>query len=499
MNTDFSYTASLVETIMDNTEDGIILFSPLYNELDELIDFKYQFVNKAGEKIIGKNREELLATSLNNAFPGHTYAEIFKSYKEVILSGNSYEAEQYYSGEGLQKWFEISAIKIDNILLVKFNDITGFKSLINEKNLSENLYRTLVKSLPHTDVALVDPELNILLVEGAPFKAFGFKKPIAEDSSLSDEFSHEVMATLVPLLTSCLEGKSTVLERENEGSLFRIHFLSVRDDEGKVFAALIVSEDTGIYNLSKQELRNKIHDLENSNQSLEQFAYVASHDLQEPLRKIRAFGDRLQSKYSDAIDDAGRDYISRMQHAAGRMQRLIDDLLKYSRIGRFKEPFQEISLQNVVGRVLEDLENRIEDSGAQIEVESLPQVEGDAGSLEQLFLNLLSNAIKFSKQEQPPRIKIWAEEQVDEQHPGEKPSKYNIFIQDDGIGFDEKYLDRIFNIFQRLHGRNEYAGTGIGLAICKKIADIHGGTIYARSTEGEGATFILTLPKTQQK
>lgn len=494
MSNTFSYSPSLVETIMDKSEEGMILFSPLHNDQQEIVDLKYDFINKAGENIIGKTREELLQTSLLKAFPEHNYDEIFNTYKDVLISGTPFAAEQYYTEEGLQKCYKISAKKVDSILLVNFNDISGFKALIAEKSRSESLYRTLIRSLPHADIALIDPELNLLLVDGQPFKAFGFDKTLEEDSNLTDELSHEVKAGVIPLLKACLEGKPKKLERESEGSLFRVHILPVKEENGVVFAALIVSEDIGIFNFSKDELRNKIYELESSNQSLEQFAYVASHDLQEPLRKIRAFGDRLQSKYGDQLEESGRDYISRMQNAASRMQKLIDDLLKYSRVGRFQEPFQEVDLQHVASRALEDLEGRIEESGASVEVKDLPVIHGDPGSLEQLFLNLLSNAIKFKKPETTPRIKIWAEAQEDS-----SVVKYNIFVEDDGIGFDEKYLDRIFNIFQRLHGRNEYAGTGIGLAICRKIVDMHNGTVYAKSTPGEGATFVVTLPKIQER
>ncbi|WPP51490.1 PAS domain-containing sensor histidine kinase [Catalinimonas niigatensis] len=499
MNDTFSYSPSLVETIMDNADDGIILFSPLHNEQQEIVDLKYVFANKTAERVVGKKREELLQTTLMQAFPQYNYRDLFNAYKQVLISGEPYKEEQYYNEEGLQRWFKISAKKIDSILLVNFSDISGFKTLIAEKSRSESLYRTLIRSLPHADVALVDLELNLLLVEGFPFRSLGYDKPIEEDSSLTDELSHEAKSIILPLLKSSLEGKVKKLERESEGSLFRVHILPVKDEQGEVFAALIVSEDIGIFNFSKEELRNKIYELENSNQSLEQFAYVASHDLQEPLRKIRAFGDRLQSKYSQVIDESGRDYIMRMQNAASRMQKLIDDLLKYSRVGRFQEPFQEVDLQKVVNSVLEDLEGRMEESESDVVIENLPVIEGDSGSLEQLFLNLLSNAIKFRKPESAPHIRIWAEEQVNNTQEDENIVKYNIFVKDDGIGFDEKYLDRIFNIFQRLHGRNEYAGTGIGLAICRKIVDMHSGTIYANSKPGEGATFVVTLPRVQER
>ncbi|MEK6478846.1 ATP-binding protein [Catalinimonas sp. 4WD22] len=493
MHQTFDYSTKLVETIMDNTDDGIILFSPIYDQQKEIVDLKYVFVNRAAENLIGKDRETLLNTSILKTYEDHNYSNLFDSYKQAFISGEEFRTEKYYTEEGLHKWYNIIAKRCESILLVTFNDISGFMALINEKSRSENLYRTLIKSLPHAEVALVDEELNLLLSDGAALKAFGHQEALPEKTNLADILSSEEKEEILPVVKACLKGKMKKLEIENEGDLYRLHFIPVKDDERKIFAVLIVAEDINIFNFSNDELRNKIYELENANQSLEQFAYVASHDLQEPLRKIRAFGDRLQTKYQEQLDDTAQDYIKRMQNAASRMQKLIDDLLKYSRIGRFQDPFQEVNLDELISNIVENLEERIEENDAKIEVSELPTVFGDTSTLEQLFTNLLTNALKFKKEETSSEIKIWAEKVEEE---GEVV--YRIFVKDNGIGFDEKYLDKIFNIFQRLHGRNEYAGTGIGLAICRKITEIHGGSITATSKPGKGATFIVTLPETDK-
>lgn len=253
--------------------------------------------------------------------------------------------------------------------------------------------------------------------------------------------------------------------------------------------------------------------LEQSNRELEQFAYAASHDLQEPLRKIQAFGDRLKAKYSGALDEQGNDFVDRMQSAAARMQNLINDLLAYSRVTTKTRPFGPVELAAVVKDVLSDLETRLEQTGGQVTVGELPTLEADSTQMHQLLQNLIGNALKFHKEAEAPHVKVYSQRV---EAPGFAPALNvaeagevaleggatgravcQIFIEDNGIGFDEKYLDRIFTVFQRLHGRNEYEGTGIGLAICRRIVERHGGEITAKSTPDQGATFIITLPLTQ--
>ncbi|HYN23051.1 MAG TPA: ATP-binding protein, partial [Thermoanaerobaculia bacterium] len=234
-------------------------------------------------------------------------------------------------------------------------------------------------------------------------------------------------------------------------------------------------------------------ELARSNLELASFASVASHDLQEPLRKITAFGDRLTSLYGDALGERGRDYLQRMHGAAARMQSLIDDLLAYSRITTQAQPFAQVSLAQVTKEVLSDLELRLEKTGTSVEVGDLPTIDADPLQMRQLFQNLLSNALKFQRPGVAPRIVVQG--RVLGGLDGEAgPARCQIKIEDNGIGFDEKYLDRLFKPFQRLHHQGTYEGTGIGLAICQKIAERHGGRITARSAVGQGTCFAIELP-----
>ncbi|MFB3131699.1 MAG: ATP-binding protein, partial [Rhodothermales bacterium] len=241
--------------------------------------------------------------------------------------------------------------------------------------------------------------------------------------------------------------------------------------------------------------RKYMEELKRSNEELEQFAYIASHDLQEPLRKIQAFGDRVRSKYKDVLDERGQDYLRRMQEAAARMQSLITDLLMLSRVTSKAQPFVEVDLDQVAHEVLSDLEVRIERMGGQVEISDMPTVKADPMQMRQLLQNLISNALKFRREDRPPSVKVYGRVLRGSAARGVKSPAYQIHVEDNGIGFDEKYLDRIFKPFQRLHGRNTYEGSGIGLAICHKIAERHGGAITATSTPGQGATFTITLNK----
>lgn len=252
----------------------------------------------------------------------------------------------------------------------------------------------------------------------------------------------------------------------------------------------------------EEQLRDLAARLERSNRELEDFASVASHDLQEPLRKIQAFGDRLKVRSGVALGEEGRDSLERMQNAAARMRTLIDDLLSFSRITTQARPFTPVPLTQVAREVVSDLEERIRQTAGRVEVGDLPTVAADRTQMRQLLQNLIANGLKFHRPEVPPVLRVLGRVLPDDgagpggdRPPG--PRRCEIVVEDNGIGFEEKYLDRIFNVFQRLHGRGEYEGTGMGLAICRKITERHGGSITARSTPGRGSTFLVTLPLEQ--
>ena len=254
-----------------------------------------------------------------------------------------------------------------------------------------------------------------------------------------------------------------------------------------------------ITELEKQArtLKDYAEKLEFSNRELQEFAYVASHDLQEPLRKIETFSDRLTSKYADVLDDNGLAYVERMQNASARMRTLIADLLDYSRITTEAKPFGPVDLSEAVGAAVSDLEIAIETCSGEIRCGELPTIIGDATQMRQMFQNLISNALKFRKTDVAPLVEITAKPLPAAAAAESGDPVIEITVSDNGIGFDNKFADQIFKIFHRLHGRSDYAGTGIGLATCRKIMDRHHGTITASSEPGAGTTVKIAIPASQ--
>jgi signal transduction histidine kinase len=263
------------------------------------------------------------------------------------------------------------------------------------------------------------------------------------------------------------------------------------DERKRVEKALRESEERLRQTHEELELRveKRTAELKRKNQELQEFAFIASHDLSEPLRKIQTFGDLLKAKGSDHLSEMEMDYISRMSGAANRMQELLEALLRYSRIESKGQDYEPTRLNDIVKNAVADLEVPIQNTKARVEVGRLPQVHGDPQQLRQLFQNLVANALKYHRPGVNTLVRI---------HAKKNDGTARIFVEDNGIGFDEKYLDKIFQPFQRLHGKHEYPGIGIGLAICKKIVERHGGAITATSTPGQGSTFIVTLPVEKQ-
>ena len=290
------------------------------------------------------------------------------------------------------------------------------------------------------------------------------------------------------------------LGQRRDGNIFPFEY-SVGETElasGRHFTAII--RDISRRKRVEESLREASGKLLHSNRDLESFATVASHDLQEPLRKIQTFGERLQVSCRAALGEEGLDYLGRMIDAAGRMRTLIQDLLALSTLSAKTESLAPVDLGRVAHEVVADLDLRITQSGARVEIGPLPTIEADGRQMRQLLQNLIGNALKYRRLEEPPVVKVWSGYPSTSAEPGatNPGGLCQINVEDNGIGFDEKYLDRIFNPFQRLHGRDRYEGSGIGLSICRRIVERHGGTITARSMPGHGSTFMVRLPLRQR-
>ena len=302
------------------------------------------------------------------------------------------------------------------------------------------------------------------------------------------------------------EAEKALAERNDPARLRQRTVIKQRLKDGRVIAVMsepmpdggtiATYQDITDLETTTEKMVEYTRKLERSNRELVDFAYVASHDLQEPLRKIEAFGDRLGKKYLNVLPEEGQMFVNRMQNAANRMRQLINDLLSYSRVTTAAAPFTRVALKDVLSGVLSDLQIRIEETGATVEVGELPVIEADAMQMRQLFQNLIGNAIKFRKKDVDPLVRISAELTSVHDLPVAGPA-VTIRVADNGIGFEQQFKEQIFVIFQRLHSRTEYEGTGIGLATCRKIVERHLGLIDAFGEPGVGSTFVMTFPLSQ--
>ncbi len=258
-----------------------------------------------------------------------------------------------------------------------------------------------------------------------------------------------------------------------------------RDLTERKLAEQALKESEERYRQQSIELSAANTELRQINQELESFAYIASHDLQEPLRKIQAFAELLHLQQAAYLTESGKDLLDRMQTATGRMQALIRDLLTYSQVNNARQPFEPVSLDDIINDVINDLDDIIQEKQAQVFVDPLPDITGSRFQLQQLFQNLLSNALKFQAAGNLPVIRITV---------SASETGHTIQLADNGIGFDNRFKDQIFKMFQRLNSANQFKGTGIGLAICKRVVENHGGTITVDSFLGQGTTFTIFLP-----
>ena len=366
----------------------------------------------------------------------------------------------------------------------------------------ERIFKHIVDTI-REPLLVLDDGLNVALANRAFYETFKVSMEETERRHISALGNGQWnIPALIELLTDILPNQSSFNDLEVTHDFpelgNRTMVLNARQiiEEDAMPMILLAIDDITERRRTERQIQELATKLARSNQELQDFAQVASHDLQEPLRKIQAFGDRVRRSAGATLQPEAEEYLQRMLHAAARMQALINDLLAFSRLETTPFTFKKTSLQTILVEVIADLEARIQQTrGTVTVVDVLPTIYADPLAMRQLFQNILGNALKYHKPGTTPRVVVRAR-LIEHRRAGES-QLCEIAIEDNGIGFDEKYLDRIFTIFQRLHGKNEYEGTGIGLALCRKIVQRHGGSITAHSAPGQGATFIVRLPATQ--
>ena len=487
--------------LFNSIDEGFCIIEMIFDDRKKPVDYRFLVINTSFERQTGLR--DAVGKRMREFAPDHE-EHWFETYGRIALTGESIRFEN--RAEQLHRWYDGYAFRFGepkNLqVAILFNDITGRKQAedtIRQLNLElekrvdektkqviekEQQYRFLLQNM-REGIQLIGFDWKYVFVNNSVVKQSKYSNEELLGHTMMEKYPGIEKTELFKVLQLCMEECSPQLI-ENEFTFpdgtKEWYELSIQPVPEGVF---ILSMDITERKKAEEKLKRYAEELKNSNTELERFAYVASHDLQEPLRMVSSFLNLLEEEFAEDLNETAREYIHFAVDGARRMKILVNDLLQYSRVGANKEEFTATDLNETMDYVTRVLDEDIKKNQAVITVKILPVITANKTLINQLFINLVSNALKYHG-ENKPEIEIgFTEDQY----------KYVFYVKDNGIGIDPKFFDKIFIIFQRLHNKGEYSGTGIGLAICNKIVETHKGKIWVESKEGKGSTFYFSIAK----
>lgn len=495
-----------VRALLEASIHAILLVEPMY-ENDVVNDFKIKATNAALTTHCGIQPAEVVDIPFSHIFPNFKKYGFFDLYITAFETKKQQRSQLYYKDEKLEGWFDFGVAPHGNILVINFGNITEHQNFQKELDLSAHNLNTIINTT-QSGIFLFAPvqDLNGNIVDfkfttaNPSFASYVGKKPENIVGDLATKWfpGYKENGLFDQYKDTYETGRSKRFDFHYDADGIDV-WLDIMATKLDNEVLITFTDFTSVKKLQLQ-LEETIKELTRSNASLQDFAYIASHDLQEPLRKIHFFADRLKQRYKPIIGKEGEMIIERIEAASSRMGTLINDLLDYSQVSSLPSNTSIVNLQDLINEVLFDLEAILQEKNAQVKVEKMPVLKADPILLRQMFQNLIGNALKYQEPGARPIIHIKAGKL-----PGKQLSKhiksgdqhkefYLIEVIDNGVGFLQENAERIFQIFQRLHGRSEYPGTGVGLAIVQKVIENHNGYIWATSTPGNGSTFHVLLP-----
>lgn len=461
--------------------------------------FRYVDANAAIQRITGINTEKMIGSTATDVLPPEAAARVSALYRRVFEGGASVSVEHtiILPRGAVTTRTRYHPLRDDSGSVVRVlgitEDFTERKQAEEALQERERHFRSLIENASDI-ITILDADGTIRYESPSVKTTLGYLPEELVERSIFEFIHPEDRPRIVEAIGLALEDPGEPIRyekrfRHKDGSWHWLRGLGTNLLHDNAVRGLVANSRDVTAEKQAQAAREEYSSaLERSNRELQEFAYVASHDLQEPLRKIRSFGDLLHNRYADALGEQGLEFLDWMRDAATRMQVLIDEVLAFSRVATHERPRTPVNLTQVTRQAVDDLEVRLSETGGRVEIGELPRIEADAGQMRQLFQNLIANALKFHRPGVPPVVAVRG---------AVTGGECRIEVEDDGIGFDTRFLDRIFSPFQRLHGRSDFEGSGMGLAICRRIVERHGGHITAHSTPGSGTTFVISLPVRQ--